>query len=166
MTPAQREAAATGLHIGLAMDEYAEEHERGSFLIRGILGVEQDGLGLAIGDTVAVGRTVRFQLRDAPSASEELEAVLTAVRERPGYAKIGGALVVSCNGRASGLFPPPMGASHDILAVRAGLGTNAVSGFFGAGEIGPVGGHNHLHGYTASIIAFADPDPDDVPVKQ
>jgi len=160
MTPAQREAAATGLHIGLAMDEYAEEHERGSFLIRGILGVDQDGQGLAIGDTVAVGRTVRFQLRDAPSASEELETVLTAVRERAGYAKIGGALVVSCNGRAAGLFPPPMGASHDILAVRAGLGTNAVSGFFGAGEIGPVGGHNHLHGYTASVIAFADEDSD------
>jgi small ligand-binding sensory domain FIST len=36
------------------------------------------------------------------------------------------------------------------------LGTGAVAGFFGTGEIGPVGGRNHLHGYTASVLAFAE----------
>jgi small ligand-binding sensory domain FIST len=154
----EREAVSTGLHLGVAMDEYADQHESGDFLIRGVLGTDPERGGVAVGDVVDVGRTVRFQLRDAASAGRELDTVLTACRDRPGYATIGGALVVSCNGRAGDLFPQPLGAGHDILAVRAGLGTNAVSGFFGAGEIGPVGGRNHLHGYTASVLAFADPD--------
>jgi small ligand-binding sensory domain FIST len=29
-----------------------------------------------------------------------------------------------------------------------------VAGFFCAGEIGPVGGKNFLHGFTASIAVF------------
>jgi small ligand-binding sensory domain FIST len=156
--PDERDAVGTGLHLGLAMDEYADHHEQGDFLIRGVLGAEPERAAVAVGDLIEVGRTVRFQLRDAASATRELDSVLSACRDRPGYDVIGGALVVSCNGRAAGLFPQPLGASHDILAVRAGLGTNAVAGFFGAGEIGPVGGRNHLHGYTASVLAFAEPD--------
>jgi small ligand-binding sensory domain FIST len=42
--------------------------------------------------------------------------------------------------------------------VKAALGTPediAVAGFFAAGEIGPVGGRNHLHGFTASVLAFS-----------
>jgi small ligand-binding sensory domain FIST len=158
LSPDEQEAASIGLHLGIAMDEYADEHEDGDFLIRGVLGAQPDREGVAVGDLVPVGRTVRFQLRDAASASKQIESVLAACRDRPGYATIGGALVISCTGRAAGLFPEPLGATHDILAVRAGLGTNAVAGFFGTGEIGPVGGRNHLHGYTASVIAFAEPD--------
>jgi len=30
-----------------------------------------------------------------------------------------------------------------------------VAGFFAAGEVGPVGGHNHVHGFTASILVFS-----------
>jgi small ligand-binding sensory domain FIST len=101
---------------------------------------------------------VRFQVRDAASADEQLRAVLRRARRRPGYESIGGALLVSCHGRASGLFPPPFGAGHDLHTVRAELGTGAVAGFFGTGEIGPVGGRNHLHGYTASVLAFAEGD--------
>ena len=32
----------------------------------------------------------------------------------------------------------------------------ATAGMFCAGELGPVGGRNFLHGYTASMILFAD----------
>jgi small ligand-binding sensory domain FIST len=38
--------------------------------------------------------------------------------------------------------------------VRDRLGVDGVAGFFAAGEIGPVGGRNHVHGLTASILAF------------
>ena len=37
------------------------------------------------------------------------------------------------------------------------LGTDAVAGMFCAGELGPVGGRSFLHGFTASILIFADP---------
>ena len=31
-----------------------------------------------------------------------------------------------------------------------------VAGFFCAGELGPVGGKNFLHGFTASVVVFVD----------
>lgn len=150
------QAATAGLHLGIALNEYAEHHGNGDFLIRGVVGVEREREGVQVGDQVAVGQTVRFQVRDAASAAEQLRTVLRRARGRPGYETIGGALLVSGHGRAAGLFPPPFGASHDLHTVRTELGTGAVAGFFGTGEIGPVGGRNHLHGYTASVLAFAD----------
>jgi small ligand-binding sensory domain FIST len=38
------------------------------------------------------------------------------------------------------------------------LGSLPVAGFFAQGEIGPVGGRNFLHGYTASMALFAEKD--------
>ena len=37
------------------------------------------------------------------------------------------------------------------------LGRIPVAGFFCAGELGPVGGQNFLHAFTASIALFPDP---------
>jgi small ligand-binding sensory domain FIST len=44
-----------------------------------------------------------------------------------------------------------------VTAVRAHLGDVPVSGFFAQGEIGPVGGENFLHGFTASVAIFYRP---------
>jgi small ligand-binding sensory domain FIST len=35
--PEERAMVLRGLHLGVAMNEYAETHERGGFLIRGVL---------------------------------------------------------------------------------------------------------------------------------
>jgi small ligand-binding sensory domain FIST len=144
-----RPAAVRGLQIGVAMDEYAEEHERGDFLIRPVVGADQQRGAIAIGDVVEVGRTVRFQVRDASAADEDLEELFIRFRAEAG--PVGGALLFSCNGRGATMFPS---ADHDVLAVRAGLDITGVAGFFAAGEIGPVAGRNHLHGFTASILVF------------
>ncbi|MFZ0873635.1 MAG: FIST C-terminal domain-containing protein, partial [Pseudonocardiaceae bacterium] len=144
-----RPAAVRGLQIGLAMDEYAEQHERGDFLIRPVIGADPRQGAIAIGDVVDVGRTVRFQVRDASAADEDLTELFARFRAEAG--PVGGALLFSCNGRGRTMFPS---ADHDVLAVRAGLDTTGVAGFFAAGEIGPVAGRNYLHGFTASILVF------------
>ena len=74
--------ASAGLQVGVAMDEYAEEHERGDFLVRGILGLDKARGAIAIGDIVPVGRTVRFQVRDAASADDDLRAMLIQLAAR------------------------------------------------------------------------------------
>ena len=43
---------------------------------------------------------------------------------------------------------------HDAGLVAAVLGEISVVGFLCAGELGPVGGQNFLHAYTASIALF------------
>ncbi|MFI6296117.1 FIST N-terminal domain-containing protein [Nonomuraea sp. NPDC050790] len=145
-----RDLVASGLQIGLAMDEYAERHERGDFLIRGVLGIDPDREAVAIGDVVEVGRTVRFQVRDAATADEDLYDLLDAHREELG--KVDGALLFACNGRGSAMFGT---ADHDAVALRDTLGHIGMAGFFAAGEVGPVAGHNHVHGFTASVLVFS-----------
>lgn len=149
--PADEQALASrGLHVGIAMDEYAEVHDRGDFLVRGVLGADEARYGIVVGDLVEVGRTVRFQVRDAQAADEDLNALL----ERSdvfGPGLVEGALLFSCNGRGANLFPS---ADHDAQVVARHFAHAPVAGFFAAGEIGPVGGRNYLHGFTASIVAF------------
>jgi small ligand-binding sensory domain FIST len=36
------------------------------------------------------------------------------------------------------------------------LGPVPLGGIFAAGELGPVGGRNFLHGFTASVLLFED----------
>jgi small ligand-binding sensory domain FIST len=146
-----RELAASGLLIGVAMDEYADEHERGDFLVRGVVGVDTENGAIAIGDVVEVGRTVRFQVRDAGTADQDLADLL----DRFDLCPVQGALLFSCNGRGRAMFP---NSDHDIRTLRRTFGPAGVGGFFAAGEIGPVGGRNHVHGFTASILAFGGDD--------
>ncbi|MFI7444377.1 FIST signal transduction protein [Nonomuraea indica] len=149
-----RELVASGLQIGVAIDEYAERHERGDFLIRGVIGIDPEREAVAIGDVVEVGRTVRFQVRDAATADEDLYDLLDAHREE--FGRVDGALLFSCNGRGSAMFGS---ADHDPVALRDTLGPVGMAGFFAAGEVGPVGGHNHVHGFTASVLVFSATTP-------
>ena len=150
--PADEQALASrGLHIGIAMDEYAEVHDRGDFLIRGVLGIDESRDGVVVGDLVDVGTTVRFQVRDAQAADEDLRALLSGPDVLGGPGLVEGALLFSCNGRGANLFAT---AAHDAETVAEHFAHAPVAGFFAAGEIGPVGGRNYLHGFTASIVAF------------
>jgi small ligand-binding sensory domain FIST len=46
-------------------------------------------------------------------------------------------------------------SDHDVRCVRTSLSRDLpVAGFFAMGEIGPVGGRNFLHGFTASLALF------------
>ena len=152
LPPDEQELAAGGLQIGVAMNEYAEEHDRGDFLVRGILSLDRARAGIVVGDVVPVGRTVRFQVRDAASADDDLQEMVKALREK--FSVVEGALLISCNGRGTSLFPS---ADHDVLAMRQGLSSSGVAGFFAAGEIGPVGGRNYVHGFSASVLVFGSP---------
>ncbi|MDQ1747375.1 MAG: hypothetical protein QOD07_1638 [Frankiaceae bacterium] len=151
LEPADQALASTGLDIGIAIDEYADEHTQGDFLVRGIAGVDESRGGLVVGDLVPVGRTVQFQLRDAAAAAMDLREVLARFRAGTNLDTVEGALLFSCNGRGGALFPDP---AHDLIAVQSGLGTADIAGFFAAGEIAPVGGRNHVHGFTAAVLAF------------
>jgi small ligand-binding sensory domain FIST len=42
---------------------------------------------------------------------------------------------------------------HDAAAIEDFLGV-PTAGFFCAGELGPVGGRNFLHGFTATMAVF------------
>ena len=153
LPPQDQELAARGLQVGLALDEYLEDPGQGDYLVRGVVGVDGDRGGLAVGDLVDVGQTVRFQVRDAAAASADLRTVLARFRAEADFAADppAGALLFSCNGRGRAFFDS---ADHDVQLVGSVLGTAAVGGFMASGEIGPVAGRNHLHGQSATVLAF------------
>ena len=93
-----------------------------------------------------MGTTAQYLVRDADTADEDLRALLAGRRAQ-------GALVFTCNGRGARFFSEP---DHDAAVVADVLGNPATAGFFAAGEFGPIGTRNFVHGYTASIALMAD----------
>ncbi|MDP9256454.1 MAG: FIST C-terminal domain-containing protein [Actinomycetota bacterium] len=136
-----------GLLIGLVIDENRPEHDLGDFLVRGVLGADSETGALAIGDVPRVGQTVRLHVRDAQSATRELDELLGRQEAASGSA----ALLFSCNGRGRNMFAQP---DHDAGAVARLLGSDAVAGCFCQGELGPVGGRTFVHGFTASVALW------------
>ena len=149
-----KQKANRALHLGIVIDEQRNRFERGDFLIRNLLGADRATGAVAIGEMVQEGQTVQFQLRDATSASDEFNSLLEADHARHCHPPLG-ALLFSCCGRGQGLFGTP---NHDAGTASARLGSIPLAGFFAQGEIGPVGGRNFLHGYTASLALFAQRD--------
>lgn len=144
--------AKQGLLIGRAINEYQESFGQGDFLIRSLMGIDQGSGAIAVGDLMRTGSTVQFHVRDSKSADDDLRNALRACIDKMGRSP-GGAILCTCNGRGTRMWSEP---NHDVGAIRDICGDIPVSGFFAAGEIGPVGGENFLHGHTASIALLFD----------
>jgi small ligand-binding sensory domain FIST len=149
-----QELLAQGVLLGLVIDEYRAEPGQGDFLIRGLIGADPDSGAIAVGDEIQVGQTVQFHIRDAASADEDLRRALERESAALGGRRPAGALLFTCNGRGSRMFSAP---DHDAGLIASMLGDIPMAGFFCAGELGPVGGQNFLHTFTASIAVFPDP---------
>jgi small ligand-binding sensory domain FIST len=150
LTPEERALAAGGVLLGVVIDENRPEHMRGDFLVRPIAAADRESGAIALGEQMRVGQTVRLHVRDAASADADLREALRDHAYALGSDGAAGALLFTCNGRGSNLFDVP---DHDASAVDDALGVPA-AGFFCAGEIGPVGGRNFLHGYTATMAVI------------
>jgi small ligand-binding sensory domain FIST len=148
-----QELLAQGIQLGVVIDEYRAEPGQGDFLIRGVVGADPDSGAIAVGDEVQVGQTVQFHVRDAESADEDLRRALARESAALGGRRPAGALLFTCNGRGSRLFAEP---DHDAGLIATMLGDIPLAGFFCAGELGPIGGQNFLHTFTASIALFPD----------
>jgi small ligand-binding sensory domain FIST len=146
----EQAAAAYGLLAGLVIDENLPEYDTDDFLMRGLLGADQATGALVLGDSVRVGQTLRFFIRDAASADAGLRR---ALGDELRSGKPAGGLLFTCNGRGTNMFSEP---DHDARVVAEALATHALAGFFCGGEIGPVGGKAFLHGFTATLAVFLE----------
>jgi small ligand-binding sensory domain FIST len=152
LSPRDQELLQQGLHIGRVINEYQGEFRRGDFLVRNVMGIDRASGAMAVSDRVRVGQTIQFHIRDADTADEDLHELLQfdkRTHDRPAA----GALLFSCNGRGTRLFDQP---DHDARAIHAETGPIPLAGFFAQGELGPVGGQNFIHGFTASVVLFED----------
>ena len=144
-----QELMRTGVMLGHAISSDERDLGRGGFLIRGLMGADAGSGALAVTGSVSLNDTVQFHVRDAATAQEDLELLLTP---QAFESEAAGALLFTCNGRGARMYGRPDG---DISMIRQALGSTVpVSGFFCGGELGPIGGANFVHGYTASLVIF------------
>jgi small ligand-binding sensory domain FIST len=140
---------SNGLHVGRVINEYKGRFGRGDFLIREMVGVDAEQGYIAIGDPgVRTGQTIQFHVRDADSARDDFQMMLSAQKV---HGEASGALLFSCNGRGEHLFDKP---HADAGMVYDALGGVPLAGFFAAGEIGPIGGQSYIHGHTTCLAVF------------
>lgn len=152
LSPEDEKLARESVLVGRVIDEYKDTFTRGDFLIQNIMGVDRQSGAIAIAGFARVGATVQFHVRDAASADEDLRHLLEPYADR----QIDGAMLFDCNGRGTHMWQE---SGHDIVVLRELLGPVPAAGFFCGGEFGPVGGKNFVHGFTASVALFSDPDP-------
>jgi len=148
----EQELLARGPHLGIVIDEYRAEPAHTDFLVRGIAGADPESGAIAVGSELEVGQTVQFHVRDARSADEDLRRILVREAAALDGRPLAGALLFTCTGRGTRMFAAP---DHDTGLLAQALGQIPVAGFFCDGELGPVGGQNFLHTFTASIALFS-----------
>jgi small ligand-binding sensory domain FIST len=164
-----KELMGNGLLLGRVIHPHKQHYGRGDFLIRNIMGGDEDSGAVAVADIIRAGQTVQLHLHDEQTAREDLQLLLDGQRL---YEKPAGAFVVSCNGRTDKFFGE---GGHDARAIahafdpqedgaqRAKSGTEVdpssgipIGGFFAAGEIGPLGDEIFHHGHTVVAALFRD----------
>jgi len=152
LSEADRELLKTsGLFIGRAIASGHVGLGRGDFLVRGVIAIDPHKGSMAIADTLREGETIQFHVRDADTAEEDLAMMLAT---QTLFAPPRGVFLFTCNGRGTRLYDHPDG---DVSTIQEVLGGVDLAGFFCAGEFGPIGGKNFLHGHTASLVLFREP---------
>ena len=129
----------------LRLNANGRTSEASAFLIRNLIGVDPNNGAVAVAERVRAGQNVQFHLREAAASQDEASALLKAATADSGETVHFG-LLMACLGRGQGLFGR---ADGDISLARQLMPDLPVAGAFCNGEIGPVGGTTHLHGYTA-----------------
>ncbi len=146
--------------IGFPMNEYQDTFQRGDFVVRGMLGVDEQSGSLLVGSIPRVGQTVQFHLRDPHAATEEAAWILGNLAAQFDRENLVAGLVCTCKGRGKAMFGSE---DHDAVAIRDAFPRLPVAGMFSFGEIGPIKGVPALNGFAMSFAVISrkpiDPEP-------
>jgi small ligand-binding sensory domain FIST len=150
LSPEEKELVRHSLFLGVAKTNFQLPSDGSpapgpAVLVRNLIGVDPRNGSVAVAERLRVGQQVQFQLRDAETSRQEQQQLLAQQHGR--NAEPLAALLFACLGRGEGLYGS---ANGDVDGCRQHFPAVPISGAFCNGEIGPVAGATHLHGYTAS----------------
>ncbi len=149
--PDDRALFRTSLLLGLGVDPNAREYGPGDFVIRDVGGLQRETNGIFVPTELAEYAVVRFHLRDARGAIDNLEGAFERWRTRGRFAPEG-ALMVSGVGRGEALHGAPNRES-DAFSAAFGAGV-PVAGGFGGGEIAAVAGRTIVQRHASVVAMF------------
>lgn len=120
--------------------------DTGDYLVRNLLGVDPDSGVLAMGEYLHTGSSIMFCRRDGRTAIQDLERMLTHIKQRLTGPPRGG-LYFSCLGRGQHMFGE---VSKEMELIQQQLGDVPLVGFYANGEIAG----QRLYGYTGVLTLF------------
>lgn len=135
--------------VGIAMDAANKNPSRGDFLIRNLVGINEQHAALAISEEVEEGQLVQLHLRNPLAAAEEIQVIMAQLAEKTQERPPAFGLYFNCLGRGKGLYGA---ANHDISVIQERFPGLPVIGFFGNSEFAPIGGRNFAHAYTGVFV--------------
>jgi small ligand-binding sensory domain FIST len=160
LPPRDQELARHSLYVGIEMGDGGHRYGHGDFLVREVGGIDPDSGAMMVHGQISDYQVVQFHLRDASAGARDLESRLVELERDGPPDPASGALFFSCLGRGEGLYGV---ANHDSDLFCRHMGAMPMGGFFGNGEIGPVGGRTFVHGYTGSFAIFGPAARDRAP---
>jgi small ligand-binding sensory domain FIST len=143
-----QEQVRNGLQIGVVLDEYADDRGPGDYRIASVTAADRDTGSILVGDEIAVGSTVQFQVRDPRAASSGLNDAVTWLGGGEGM------LMFSGSGRGRNFFGQP---HQDASLVASACQPAALVGMISSAEVGPVAGTSYVHSYTAVVVEVGVP---------
>lgn len=123
-----------------------EFSDTGDYLVRNIIGIDEQEKIIAVGDYLYEGSKFMFCRRDGNSAREDMLRMLATMKSRLQGLPRGG-LYYTCLGRGRYQFGDN---SEELKMIQDEIGDFPLIGFFANGEIF----HNRLYGYTGVLILF------------
>lgn len=155
--PLERNLVKTnGVLVGRVINEYKSHFGRGDFLVRKVVGYDDETGVIALNDSrLRVGQTIQFHVQDRDTAVEDF-AMLLELQRMAGNAQ--GSLIFPCHTRTKKFFGVKR---SDAQLVYDALSDLPIAGFFATGEIGPVGDTNFMHSHTVSMVTFRPETKDD-----
>ncbi|MSP16670.1 MAG: hypothetical protein EXR73_08705 [Myxococcales bacterium] len=147
------EAARPLLHdlATAAQTVFLGEEIEGGRIIRGITGFDPERGLLASTEPIAEGATLRFLVRDARAAREELRTVATRIAKQLGGRPPRWGLYLASAARGRALYGLD---DHDVSILQGTLGTFPLAGAFVGGELAAVGGTMRLQVFSG-VLAVA-----------
>ncbi len=156
LEPSEQSQMRRSLFLGLVMSQRRQHYRSGDFLIRNLIGLDPRSGALAVHARVQPNTVVQFHIRDAVTSADELAELLGHYNADTPSGSPSAALMFACLGRGQHLYGEP---NHDSQVFFDQIGPLPLGGFFCNGEIGPVHGVTHLHGYTSAFAMFYSPRP-------
>lgn len=140
---------SNGVLVGRVINEYKSRFGRGDFLIRKVVGYDEEMGVISINDSrLRIGQTIQFHVQDRDTAVEDFSMLLDLQKMQPDAR---GVLIFPCSTRGKKFF----GVNQtDTELVYDAMGDIPIAGFFPTGEIGPVGNTNFIHSHTVSMVTF------------
>jgi small ligand-binding sensory domain FIST len=135
--------AAAFLLVALPRDE-AALLQPGGYLVRHVVGFDEQQKALAIPDEIKAGDWIAFAQREPDAAREDLKAMLAQVAGKPP----GLGLYFNCCARGADFFGFP---GLESAYLERAFPDTPIAGLFGSCEIGPIAGAPELLTHTGVL---------------